>query len=64
LIFDYALNILEGRKWNYIGQTAKTDILWKKLGGWIPQLVFKLIFLITTINLKWILKFLDIGLFG
>jgi len=52
LIFDYALNILEGRNWNYIGATAKTDKLWKKSGGWIPQLIFKIVFLITTIYLQ------------
>jgi hypothetical protein len=49
LIFDYTLNILEGREWNYIGQTAKIDMLWRKLGGWIPQLIFKIIFLIITL---------------
>ncbi len=53
LLFDYTLNMLEGRKWNYIGDTAIHDIVWEKyLGGWIPQLIFKLIFLIITIYLK------------
>jgi len=52
LIFDYTLNILEGRKWNYIGSTAKTDLLWGQLGGWMPQLIFKIIFLTITILLK------------
>jgi hypothetical protein len=64
LIFDYTLNILEGRKWNYIGSTAKIDLMWRKLGGWIPQFIFKLIFLIITIKLEWILKFLENTLFG
>lgn len=52
LLFDYTLNILEGRKWNYIGETAEIDKLWKKSGGWIPQLIFKIVFLITTIYLQ------------
>lgn len=52
IVFDYVLNILEGRKWNYIGTTAKIDILWNKLGGWVPQLTFKLIFFITLILIK------------
>ena len=43
LLFDYTLNILEGRKCNYVGYTAKTDIMWRKVGGWIPQFIFKLI---------------------
>lgn len=47
--FDYTLNLLEGRKWNYIGSTSEIDKLWGKCGGWIPQLIFKLIFLIITI---------------
>ena len=53
LLFDYTLNMLEGRKWNYIGNTAIHDIVWGKyLGGWIPQLIFKILFLILTIYLK------------
>ena len=51
-LFDYTLNILEGRNWNYIGSTAKTDLFWRQLGGWIPQLIFKIIFLTITILLK------------
>ena len=51
LLFDYTLNILEGRKWNYIGSTSEIDKLWHKLGGWISQLLFKLIFLTATICL-------------
>lgn len=54
IIFDYLLNILERRKWNYVGNTAIHDIMWNKyLGGWIPQLIFKIILLITTITLSW-----------
>lgn len=52
LLFDYTLNILEGRKWNYIGETAKIDKLWKKSGGWIPQLIFKIVLVITTIYIQ------------
>ena len=52
VVFDYTLNLLEGRKWNYIGSTAKTDLLWRQLGGWMPQLIFKIIFLTITILLK------------
>ena len=48
LLFDYLLNILEGRKWNYIGQTAKFDLFFRKIGGWIPQLFFKIIFVIIS----------------
>ncbi len=48
LLFDYTLNIIEGRKWNYIGDTAIHDIVWGKyLGGWIPQLIFKILLTIT-----------------
>lgn len=43
LIFDYLLNILEGREWNYIGDTAIHDVMWLiYLGGWVPQLLFKI----------------------
>ena len=52
LLFDYSLNILEGRKWNYIGETAEIDKLWRKCGGWIPQLIFKLILLTITIYIQ------------
>lgn len=53
LLFDYILNLLEGRKWNYIGSTAIHDRVWvKHLGGWIPQLIFKLILLTITIYIQ------------
>jgi len=49
-MFDYTLNVLEGRYWKYIGSTAIHDQMWSKyLGGWIPQLIFKIIFLIFSI---------------
>jgi len=52
ILFDYTLNILEGRDWNYLGKTAKIDILWNKVGGWIPQFIFKITFLIITACFK------------
>lgn len=51
-LFDYTLNILEGRKWNYVGGTSKIDLAWRKIGGWIPQLIFKILLLTITIYLK------------
>lgn len=51
LLFDYTLNVLEGRKWNYIGDTSKIDKLWHKLGGWFAQLIFKIILTIVTLCL-------------
>ena len=51
-IFDYLLNILEKRKWNYIGQTSKIDQFWNNVGGWIPQLIFKIGLLLLTFKLK------------
>lgn len=51
LLFDYTLNIFEGRKWNYIGHTAKIDLLWHKLGGWIAQIIFKITLTIVTLCL-------------
>lgn len=51
LLFDYSLNVLEGRKWNYIGQTAKSDILIRKYFGWIPQLIFKITLTVITLLL-------------
>lgn len=49
--FDYFLNLLEKRDIFYIGNTAKTDILWRRLGdnAYLYQLLFKL--LLTTIIL-------------
>jgi hypothetical protein len=52
LVFDYLINILEGRKWNYIGTTSEIDKLWHKLGGWFAQLIFKIIFFLTLIYIK------------
>ena len=52
ILFDYILNLLEGRKWNYIGSTSKIDQFWNKLGGWIPQLIFKIGLLLLTFKLK------------
>lgn len=58
LLFDYTLNILEGRSWNYIGQTAETDKLWRKYGGWLTQLIFKVSLLLITIYIKQIINFI------
>lgn len=50
IIFDYSLNLMRKLSWNYIGTTAITDQIWNKLGGWIPQLIFKITFLIITLK--------------
>ena len=54
LLFDYTLNILEGRKWNYIGQTAKWDIKRREIEKVIPyfDLTSKIILLIVIIYIK------------
>lgn len=64
LLFDLLLNLFWGKPWNYIGSTSVLDRLTNKIGGWIPQYIFKITILIITINLQWILKFLESGLFG
>lgn len=66
MFFDYLLNIFELRKWNYIGGTAKTDILKRKIEKVIPyfDLISKITFLLITYKLQWILKFLENGPFG
>jgi len=50
IIFDYSLSLMRNLKWNYIGTVAITDQIWNKVGGWIPQLIFKIVFLITTLK--------------
>ena len=54
LLFDYALNIFEGRKWNYIGETAKWDIKRREIEKVIPyfDLTSKIILLIIIIFIK------------
>jgi len=54
LLFDYTLNILEGRKWNYIGNTALWDIQRNKIQNIIPyfDLTSKVVLLITIIYIK------------
>ena len=54
LLFDYALNIFEGRKWNYIGSTSIIDTVKGKIEKTIPffDLITKIIFLIITIIIK------------
>lgn len=51
VLFDYLLNYLEGRKWNYIGNTASIDKIWNKI-GWQSQLFFKTLLIFTL----WIIK--------
>ena len=50
LIFDTSLNLMRGLKWNYIGDTAILDQIFNKLGGWIPQYIFKILFTFLTIK--------------
>jgi len=54
VLFDYMLNYLEGRKWNYIGGTAKTDVLKGKIQNVIPHfdLISKIILLTITIYIQ------------
>ena len=52
LLFDYTLNVLEGRKWNYIGSTSKIDQFINKYGSWKIQFLFKILFIIVTFVLK------------
>ena len=52
LLFDYTLNLLEGRKWNYIGSTSVIDKLWLKYGGPTTQLIFKILLLTITIYIQ------------
>ena len=51
-IFDYVLNILEKRKWNYIGDTAIIDQFINKYGNWKIQFLFKILLIILTFILK------------
>jgi hypothetical protein len=51
-IFDYTLNILEKRKWNYIGSTSKIDQFINKYGNWKIQFIIKILFIIVTFVLK------------
>ena len=52
LIFDYALNIFEGRAWNYVGETSVMDRVWHMFGGWTFQLAFKILFFTSAIFYK------------
>jgi hypothetical protein len=54
LIFDYTLNILEGRKWNYLGNTAWWDIQRNSIQNIIPyfDLTSKTLLLIVIIIIK------------
>ena len=50
LIFDVSLNLMRGLPWNYIGSVSISDIIFNKLGGWIPQYISKILFTIITIK--------------
>lgn len=50
LLFDTALNLMRGLKWNYIGDTAILDIVFNKFGGWIPQYITKILLVILTVK--------------
>lgn len=53
-IFDYLLNIFEGRKWYYIGNTAWWDIQRNKIQNFIPyfDIISKTVLLIIIIYIK------------
>ena len=53
-LFDYTLNILEGRAWNYLGNTALWDIQRREIEKTIPyfDLTSKVVLLITIIYIK------------
>lgn len=51
-IFDYTLNILEKRKWNYIGNTAAIDQFTNKYGNWKIQFIIKILLVVVTFTLK------------
>lgn len=52
LLFDYTLNVLEGRKWNYIGSTSKIDQFINKYGNWKIQFIIKILLVAVTFTLK------------
>ena len=51
-IFDYVLNILEKREWNYIGSTSKIDQFTNKYGNWKIQFIIKILLVAVTFTLK------------
>ena len=50
LLFDLSLNLMWGKEWNYIGCTSKIDRFFNSIGGYIPQYIFKITFLIITLK--------------
>lgn len=52
LLFDYTLNVLEKRKWNYIGNTAAIDQFTNKYGNWKIQFIIKILLVAVTFTLK------------
>jgi hypothetical protein len=61
LFFDYSLNIFWNTPWNYVGNTAKIDKIWRSIGGWKSQLIFKLtlVLIFTIMNLSPYLMFFN-----
>lgn len=52
LVFDYLLNILEKREWNYIGSTSVIDQFTNKYGNWKIQFIIKILLVAVTFTLK------------
>ncbi len=51
LIFDTALNLMRGLKWNYIGAVAFSDKLFSNIKyGWVIQYSIKILLTIITIK--------------
>lgn len=50
LLFDFSLNIMWGKKWNYIGCSSVIDRFFNSIGGYIPQYIFKITILLLTIK--------------
>lgn len=50
LLFDISLNLMWGKKWNYIGEVSKIDRYFISKGGWIPQYITKITLVILTIT--------------
>jgi len=49
LIFDYALNLMRGKNWDYLGEGAQTDKLLKKLNKWVVLAFRGLLFALSAI---------------
>jgi len=49
LMFDYLLNLLRGRSWDYLGEGAMSDRILKKLNKWIVMAMRGLLFALSII---------------